>query len=234
MAANPCAFSCAVPLCHQRPPSATGATREARFDCFGGLVVLALDRSSGWLRTCTKHDRARGCGGCAAGRAAVHDGLLAIGPLVTLSLGVSLEMGKLRTYPISMGSLFVVECLLRLGTGSEMVLLLAGLFGGLAYADSPYLAQLGGAFVLFVAFNVFFSAGMRNLVERVFRRRRLREVVLVGSSGFLVGGQRVAGSSILPTRRRPQSHRSPKGGQEIPKYPTRQSGRGQLVKGIRH
>ncbi len=55
-----------------------------------------------------------------------------------------------------------------------------------------------------------------------------------GSSGFLVGGQRVAGSSILPTRRRPQSHRSPKGGQEIPKYPTRQSGRGQLVKGIRH
>ena len=57
---------------------------------------------------------------------------------------------------------------------------------------------------------------------------------LNGSSGFLVGGQRVAGSSILPTRRRPQSHRSPKGGQEIPKYPTRQSGRGQLVKGIRH
>ncbi len=58
--------------------------------------------------------------------------------------------------------------------------------------------------------------------------------VYFGSSGFLVGGQRVAGSSILPTRRRPQSHRSPKGGQEIPKYPTRQSGRGQLVKGIRH
>ena len=102
-----------------------------------------------------------------------------LAPLVTLSLGVSLEMGKLRMYPISMGSLFVVECLLRLGTGSEMVLLLAGLFGGLAYADSPYLAQLGGAFVLFVAFNVFFSAGMRNLVERVFRRRRLREIVLV-------------------------------------------------------
>ncbi len=58
--------------------------------------------------------------------------------------------------------------------------------------------------------------------------------LFLGSSGFLVGGQRVAGSSILPTRRRPQSHRSPKGGQEIPKYPTRQSGRGQLVKGIRH
>ena len=102
-----------------------------------------------------------------------------LAPLVTLSLGVSLEMGKLRMYPISIGSLFLVECLLRLGTGSEMVLLLMGLFGGLAYADSPYLAQLGGAFVLFVAFNVFFSAGMRNLVERVFRRRRLREVVLV-------------------------------------------------------
>ncbi len=68
---------------------------------------------------------------------------------------------------------------------------------------------------------------------RTEQRRFIREQKM-GSSGFLVGGQRVAGSSILPTRRRPQSHRSPKGGQEIPKYPTRQSGRGQLVKGIRH
>ncbi len=66
------------------------------------------------------------------------------------------------------------------------------------------------------------------------RIKGLSLTTAVGSSGFLVGGQRVAGSSILPTRRRPQSHRSPKGGQEIPKYPTRQSGRGQLVKGIRH
>ena len=65
-------------------------------------------------------------------------------------------------------------------------------------------------------------------------RTHILDSILYGSSGFLVGGQRVAGSSILPTRRRPQSHRSPKGGQEIPKYPTRQSGRGQLVKGIRH
>ena len=81
---------------------------------------------------------------------------------------------------------------------------------------------------------------IRNAVDkqRLLRenRRYLSRLqqTLAGSSGFLVGGQRVAGSSILPTRRRPQSHRSPKGGQEIPKYPTRQSGRGQLVKGIRH
>ena len=40
----------------------------------------------------------------------------------------------------------------RLGDGASA----GGLFGGLAYADSPYLGQLGGAFVLFVAFNVFF------------------------------------------------------------------------------
>ncbi len=72
------------------------------------------------------------------------------------------------------------------------------------------------------------TAGMATVSSNVLA------VYIFGSSGFLVGGQRVAGSSILPTRRRPQSHRSPKGGQEIPKYPTRQSGRGQLVKGIRH
>ena len=75
----------------------------------------------------------------------------------------------------------------------------------------------------------------RNLRKgRAAKAARVHRRSETGSSGFLVGGQRVAGSSILPTRRRPQSHRSPKGGQEIPKYPTRQSGRGQLVKGIRH
>ena len=102
-----------------------------------------------------------------------------LAPLMTLSLGVSLEMSKVMIYPVSIYSLFGVECLLRVVTGFEILLLLTGLFGGLAWAGSPYLAELALAFVLFVAFNVFLSAGVRNLVERLFQRRRLREIVLV-------------------------------------------------------
>ncbi len=86
-------------------------------------------------------------------------------------------------------------------------------------------------------FSDYMRVQMRQEVEEKAAKIGVKLVFPIfffGSSGFLVGGQRVAGSSILPTRRRPQSHRSPKGGQEIPKYPTRQSGRGQLVKGIRH
>lgn len=100
-------------------------------------------------------------------------------PLLTMSLGVSLETRKVAIYPISMPTLFAVECLLRLGTGSEMMLLLCGLFGGLALASSPYLPELGVAFFLFIIFNVFLSAGLRNLVERIFRRRLLRDAILV-------------------------------------------------------
>ena len=102
-----------------------------------------------------------------------------LAPLMTLSLGVSLEMTKVMIYPVSIYTLFAAECSLRLATGFEILLLLTGLFGGLAWAGSPYLVELAVAFVLFVAFNVLLSAGIRNFVERVFQRRRLREIVLV-------------------------------------------------------
>jgi ABC-2 type transport system permease protein len=100
-------------------------------------------------------------------------------PLLTLSLGVSLDARKLAIYPVSIATLFAVECLLRLGTGIEMILLLAGFLGGLAAAGSPHVAELAVAFGLFSAFNIFLSAGVRNLLERLFHQRRLREVLLL-------------------------------------------------------
>jgi ABC-2 type transport system permease protein len=60
-----------------------------------------------------------------------------------------------------------------------MILLLAGFMVGLALAGSPYKIGLLAAFLLFAAFNVLLSAGVRNLVERVFHQRRLREVLLI-------------------------------------------------------
>ncbi|MCB9382997.1 MAG: hypothetical protein H6509_00160 [Bryobacterales bacterium] len=102
-----------------------------------------------------------------------------LSPLVTLSLGISLEMRKLAFYPVSVPTLFLVECLLRLWTGLEMILVLTGVFVGLALVDRGEIGRLAAALALFVAFNMLFSAGMRNMVERIFQKRMLRETVLV-------------------------------------------------------
>ncbi len=102
-----------------------------------------------------------------------------LSPIVTLSLGVSIDMRKLTYYPVPTPMLFVVECLLRIWTGLEMIVVLCGLFLGLITAGSAHPALLALAFVLFVTLNVFVSAGMRNLIERIFRKRLLREAVLV-------------------------------------------------------
>jgi len=102
-----------------------------------------------------------------------------LSPLVTLSLGVSLEMRKLAFYPVNVPTLFLVECMLRLWTSLEMILVLLGIFIGLATAGGQNLFALAAGLILFVAFNMLFSAGMRNLVERIFQKRMLRETVLV-------------------------------------------------------
>jgi hypothetical protein len=102
-----------------------------------------------------------------------------LAPLLTMSLGVSLQMRNVAIYPISTGTLFAIECLLRLGTGSEMVLLLCGLFIGLSRAGSPHTLELALAFTLFLAFNVLLSAGIRTSVERIVKRRKLREVLVI-------------------------------------------------------
>ena len=101
-----------------------------------------------------------------------------LSPIVTLSLGVSLDMRKLAYYPARTPTLFVVECLLRLYSAWETVLVLTGVFIGLAWAGSPHLAPLLLGLILFVAFNIFFSAGTRNLIERIFQKRWLRELSL--------------------------------------------------------
>lgn len=102
-----------------------------------------------------------------------------LSPIVTLSLGVSIDMRKLTYYPVPTPTLFFVECLLRIWTGVEIIIVLGGLFLGLMTAGSAHPTLLAISFVLFVTLNVFISAGMRNLIERIFRKRLLREAVLV-------------------------------------------------------
>lgn len=102
-----------------------------------------------------------------------------LSPIVTLSLGVSIDMRKLTYYPVRTPTLFAVECLLRIWTGIEIIIVLCGLFLGLITAGSAHPVLLAVALAMFVTLNVFISAGLRNLIERIFRKRLLREAVLV-------------------------------------------------------
>ena len=106
-----------------------------------------------------------------------------LAPLISASLGASLDLKKLLVYPVPHRKLFAIEVLLRLTTGAEMMLLLAGsligllrnpVFGGAARAPRLVLSYL-----LFVLFNLLLAAGVRNLLERLLAHKRLREILMV-------------------------------------------------------
>ncbi len=100
-------------------------------------------------------------------------------PLLTASMGASIDLRKLLVFPIPTRRLFQVEVLLRLSSCLEMMLVVTGLALGLA--ANPVLPRRAGilAFVPFVVFNLFVSAGLRNQLERWMARRRIRELTLL-------------------------------------------------------
>jgi len=104
-------------------------------------------------------------------------------PMVSASLGASLDMKKLLAYPVPHRQLFLVEVLLRLTTGVEMLLLLAGLLAGLSRnPDAGGLTALPHmlfAILLFVGFNLLLASGLRSILERLMARRRVREVLAI-------------------------------------------------------
>jgi ABC-2 type transport system permease protein len=104
-------------------------------------------------------------------------------PIMSASLGASLDLKKLLIYPVPQGKLFVIEVLLRLTTGAEMLLVLTGAaigllrnptYGGLAAAPRIVLPLL-----LFLLFNLLVSAGLRNLLERLLTHKRVREILML-------------------------------------------------------
>ncbi len=103
-----------------------------------------------------------------------------LSPIVSASFGASLDLRKLLAYPIPRSKLFLIEVLLRVTTCGEMILALGGISIGLlrnpAYgpAAAPYI--LGGT-LLFAATNILLSAGSRSLIERIFLRTKLKEVL---------------------------------------------------------
>lgn len=100
-------------------------------------------------------------------------------PLLTASMGASIDLRKLLVFPIPARRLFEVEVLLRLSTCIEMMLLVSGLAAGLLV--NPALPHRKGTLAVlpFVVFNLLVSAGLRNQMERWMARRRVRELIVL-------------------------------------------------------
>jgi ABC-2 type transport system permease protein len=99
-------------------------------------------------------------------------------PVMLVSSGLSLDLNRLLIYPMPTGRLFGIEVLLRLTTAPEMVIITSGLAVGLAQNPAlPWRAPL--PLLLFTAFNLLLSAGLRDLLTRLMARRYLREAVVI-------------------------------------------------------
>lgn len=101
-----------------------------------------------------------------------------IAPLVLASTGASLDLKRIRAYPITHKQLFFIEVVLRLTTGVEMLILVSGASLGLLW--NPSIPNWGPLFfVPFVLMNLFLSAGLRDLLGRLLARRGIRELAVV-------------------------------------------------------
>jgi ABC-2 type transport system permease protein len=98
-------------------------------------------------------------------------------PVFLTSMGASLDLRKLLVYPIPKRALFAIEVILRVSTGMEMLMVLAGAAVGLLFNPNvPVWAPFSLA--LFVVFNLFCSTGVRDLLVRLLAHKRAREIVV--------------------------------------------------------
>ena len=98
-------------------------------------------------------------------------------PILMVSVGSSLDLKKLLVYPIPTTQLFAIEVLLRVTTGLEALVVLAGVAAGLWI--NPDIQSWAPLWLLpFVLLNLFLSAGVRDLLGRLLARKRVRELVV--------------------------------------------------------
>lgn len=102
-------------------------------------------------------------------------------PILSASMGSSLDLRKLIVYPVPHARLFLVEVLLRFTTGLEMVMVLAG--GSLGLLSNRAMSGAAAprtvaAAVLFILFNVLLASGTRSLLLRLLSRRKVRELLV--------------------------------------------------------
>lgn len=95
-------------------------------------------------------------------------------PVLMVTTGATLNLKRLRVYPVAHRSLFTLEVILRLSTAVEVLLVTIG--GGIGLALNPSLRVWAPvALAPFVGFNVFLSVAIRDLLSRVLGWKRFRE-----------------------------------------------------------
>jgi ABC-2 type transport system permease protein len=96
-------------------------------------------------------------------------------PMMMAASGLSLELQKLKIYPIPVSQLFTIEVLLRVTAALEMLLILSGAALGLLF--NPALSGFRALGVLpFAAFHMLLALGLRDAVVRLLGRRKIREI----------------------------------------------------------
>jgi ABC-2 type transport system permease protein len=101
-------------------------------------------------------------------------------PVVSASMGSSLDLRKLLAYPVPHARLFFVEILLRLVSGLDVVLVLIGGGAGLALnPSSRSVPAIVAALAVFALFNLLVASGVRCLLERLLTRRKIRELMVM-------------------------------------------------------
>ena len=99
-------------------------------------------------------------------------------PILSASMGSSLDMRKLMVYPVPHAKLFQVEVLLRLTNGLEMLMVLTGSVAGL-FQNPASAGWLGlPAVLIYIAFNLLLASGTRSLLERQLSKRKVREFLV--------------------------------------------------------
>ncbi len=98
-------------------------------------------------------------------------------PILMVSTGLSLDLRRLAVYPVPHSQLFTIEVLLRVTTAAEMLFMVAGAFIGLLF-NHRIPAWCAFSLFIYVAFNLFLSAGLRDLIGRLFARKRIREILV--------------------------------------------------------
>ena len=124
-------------------------------------------------------------------------------PVLSASMGSSLDLRKLLVYPAPHDKLFLVELLLRFTTGIEMQMVLLG--GAIGILRNPAtgglsaLSPLLGAIAVFIVFNLLLASGTRSLLERLLARRKVRELVALLLAMVWVVPRFLMMSGVRPT-----------------------------------
>jgi ABC-2 type transport system permease protein len=120
-------------------------------------------------------------------------------PVLTASLGASLDMKKVLVYPVPESQFFTIEVALRVTAALEMLLVMAGITIGLLRNPAAPAWGPPAAAVAVIAINLFVAAGLRSLLERLFAYRMLREILVLALVLSAAIPQLVAYTGIPPS-----------------------------------